>query len=368
MSSGWETKQLDDICAVDWGNTKLTKKSYVPDGDYLAVSAAGCDGRIGHAEHPKHIPVLSAIGARCGRMFFPEQEFTAIKNTITLTPINEQVGGKFLYYLLTSVDLPQRGAGQPFISKGDIQKFVVPLPPLPEQERIVAILDEAFESIDTAIANTEKNLENARELFQSIMHLHVNGPEPGMPAGWSTTTLGEFTTLQRGFDLPSSKRNPGEVPILGSSGVTGWHDESRVAAPGVTVGRSGASFGVASYSEVDFWPLNTAMYVKDFHGNDPRFAYFLLRTFPFKDYNSGSAQPSLNRNFVHPVAVSVPPLSEQRRIAARLDNAHVVVEGIEHGLNTKRTRLNELKLSILQKAFSGELTASADPMLQEAGL
>ena len=133
--------------------------------------------------------------------------------------------------------------------------------------------------------------------------------------GWSRVPLGDFVTLQRGHDLPAAVRRPGSTPILGSSGITGWHDESRAFGPGVTVGRSGASFGIVSYSPVDYWPLNTALYVTDFHGNDQRFAYYFLRHFDFRSYNSGSAQPSLNRNFVHPIPINVPPVSEQRTIA-----------------------------------------------------
>lgn len=132
---------------------------------------------------------------------------------------------------------------------------------------------------------------------------------------WTRMPLGEFVTLQRGHDLPDEQRRPGSVPILGSFGITGWHDETKALGPGVTVGRSGASFGVVSYSSRDYWPLNTALYVIDFHGNDPRFAYYFLQQFDFKSYNSGSAQPSLNRNFIHPVPVDVPPPHEQRAIA-----------------------------------------------------
>ena len=134
-------------------------------------------------------------------------------------------------------------------------------------------------------------------------------------SGWSRIPLGDFVTLQRGHDLPVAVRRPGNTPILGSFGVTGWHDESRASGPGVTVGRSGASFGVVSYSPVDYWPLNTALYVTDFHGNNQRFAYYFLRQFDFRSYNSGSAQPSLNRNFIHPIPVDVPPVWEQRVIA-----------------------------------------------------
>ena len=127
-----------------------------------------------------------------------------------------------------------------------------------------------------------------------------------MGTEWKETTLGEVATLQRGIDLPNQNRKNGIVPILGSFGITGYHNEARVKAPGVTVGRSGASFGVVNFSSVDFWPLNTALYVKNFHGNDEKFVYYFFKAFDFKSYNSGSAQPSLNRNFVHPAPVIIP--------------------------------------------------------------
>jgi len=118
--------------------------------------------------------------------------------------------------------------------------------------------------------------------------------------------------------LPIQLRRPGNVPILGSFGVTGTHDEAKAKGPGVTVGRSGASFGVVSYCPTDYWPLNTALYVIDFHGNDERFAYYFLRSIDFSRFNSGSAQPSLNRNFIHPIPIEVPSFREQRSIAELL--------------------------------------------------
>jgi len=153
---------------------------------------------------------------------------------------------------------------------------------------------------------------------------------------WKRLRLGDFVTLQRGHDLPEEKRRAGNVPILGSFGITGWHDELKAPGPGVTVGRSGASFGVVSYTEADYWPLNTALYVINFHGNDERFAYYFLKSFDFSGYNSGSAQPSLNRNFIHPVAVDVPPLFEQRAIAHILGTLDDKIE-----LNRRRNQTLE---------------------------
>ncbi|MEK9512032.1 restriction endonuclease subunit S [Limnospira fusiformis PMC 851.14] len=132
---------------------------------------------------------------------------------------------------------------------------------------------------------------------------------------WRTLKLGDVVTLQRGHDLPEPTRKAGNVPVLGSFGITGYHNVAKAKSPGVTVGRSGASFGVVNYSNVDYWPLNTALYVVDFHGNDEKFVYYFLKSIDFKRYNSGSAQPSLNRNFIHPIPVRIPPLEEQKAIA-----------------------------------------------------
>ena len=173
---GWVEKTLGDICLVDWGNTDLTKSSYVEGGKFLAVSAAGCDGRIGHKEHAKHTPVLSAIGAQCGRMFLPDEDFTAIKNTITLTPRDGTCTGRFLYRLLTHVELPKRGAAQPFISKGDIQGFQVVVPKsLSVQQQMEEFLSE-LEAETQHLARLYERKQAALEaLKKSLLHQAFTG-------------------------------------------------------------------------------------------------------------------------------------------------------------------------------------------------
>src|SRR6266545_2266851 len=98
-----------------------------------------------------------------------------------------------------------------------------------------------------------------------------------VPAMWRLTTLGEVATLQRGNDLPLSQRKTGPFPVLGSNGVTGFHGEAIAKGPGVVVGRSG-SVGAVSWVETDYWPLNTALWVKNFHGNEPNFVYYFLKS------------------------------------------------------------------------------------------
>ncbi len=141
-----------------------------------------------------------------------------------------------------------------------------------------------------------------------------------MKNGWQTKKLVDVATLQRGFDLPTQDRVSGHVPLVTSSGITDTHHKSAVRGPGVATGRSG-SIGNVFFIEEDFWPLNTVLYVKDFHDNDPRFVFHLLKNFDVKRFASGTGVPTLNRNFVHNELVNVPPLQEQRRIVGILDDS-----------------------------------------------
>ena len=151
---------------------------------------------------------------------------------------------------------------------------------------------------------------------------------------WEHATLNDVVSFQRGHDLPTPDRVPGQVPVVGSFGITGWHNEAKAPGPGVTIGRSGASIGKAVYIDCDYWPLNTCLYATDFKGNDLRWVYHLVDTIDFTAYNSGSAQPSLNRNFLKQIPVLRPPCDEQRRIAAVLGSLDDLIETELHMADT----------------------------------
>ncbi|MGS3152959.1 restriction endonuclease subunit S [Aeromonas sanarellii] len=135
-----------------------------------------------------------------------------------------------------------------------------------------------------------------------------------MSSEWSETTLGGFVRLQRGHDLTASEQQPGPYPVMGSAGQNGSHNVAKAKGPGVVVGRSGASMGRVHYSESDYWPHNTCLYVTDFQGNNPRFAYYVLGSLDLAGYNSGSAQPSLNRNYIYGMPLKIPSRAQQDSI------------------------------------------------------
>src|SRR6185312_9627714 len=112
------------------------------------------------------------------------------------------------------------GARMPRANMNAVLAFEFPLPPLPEQQRIIAILDKAFDAIATAKANAEKNLQKARALRQSAVRsaLFSSGP------GWTRTTIGQQIVLQRGFDITKEQQKPGAVPVVSSGGIRSFHD------------------------------------------------------------------------------------------------------------------------------------------------
>jgi len=369
VKEGWEQKALGEICVVDWGNTNLTKKSYVDGGEFLAVSAAGCDGRIGHKEHAAFTPVLSAIGARCGRMFFPEEAFTAIKNTITLTAKRDKADSKFLYYLLTSIQLPQRGAGQPFISKGDIEKFEIFAPGVPEQRKIVTALDKIFAGLVTATANTEKNLKNASGLFDSYLASIFDAGD----ARWEKLRLGELSENLDRRRKPITKRDrvAGPFPYYGATGVLDYVEDYLFDEKLILIGEDGAKWGkgekTAFIAEGQYWVNNHAHVIRPDHQRliDEWIVYY-LNWADLSAYISGLTVPKLNQGKLNEIPIPVPPIGEQQGILSEVNALRSELDTLTEVYNSELELIPELEQAILQQAFSGDMTSLSSIAIREA--
>ncbi len=171
-------------------------------------------------------------------------------------------------------------------------------------------------------------------------------------SAWMKKELGEVCTLQRGFDLPTKQRKEGDYPLISSSGCTDMQAEAKISGPGVVTGRSG-SIGSVFFINQAFWPLNTTLYVKDFHGNDPRFIYYLLKKFDLKRFTSGAGVPTLNRNSVHGELVYIPSeIDEQKRIVAIVDQAFEAIDGAIENTKQNLANARELFESYLNAIFT----------------
>lgn len=194
-------------------------------------------------------------------------------------------------------------------------------------------LDTFFEKFDL-FADAPDAVAKMREL---VLQLAVRGSLSADTEAWIQSPLGEVSRLRRGYDLPTQDRKRGTVPIFAANGPVGVHETHMVKGPGVVTGRSG-SIGKVHFINKDFWPLNTALYVEDFFGNYPQFISLLLRSLHLERFSTATAVPTLNRNVVHKEIVKVPPLAEQKRIVAKVDELMALCDRLEAQQQKRETR------------------------------
>lgn len=247
-------------------------------------------------------------------------------------------------------------AAQAHLNRQQLQTTPIPLPPLPEQKKIAHILS----TVQRAIEVQERIIQTATELKKSLMHKlfteglrnepHKQSEIGPVPVSWEVVAFDKFVTLQRGYDLRKQDFRNGSVPVIGATQVIGFHDRANVKAPGVTVVRSGSSAGKPQFIAEDFWAHNVLLYVKDFHGNIPKFVYYKIIALDLTQYRQGVAVPTLNRNTFSGIEIALPSKQEQREITDALDAVGKRTEVAER----KKTQLQELFRTLLHELMTAK--------------
>ena len=359
LPKGWEISEFEKCLEKVTYTNKIQRKDFKEDGIYPIVSQEK-DFINGYWDNEEDLfkvdkPVV-IFGDHTQVIKFIDFNFVLGADGVKILKPKDKIDSKYFYYFLQSIDLGSLGYARHYRLLKEIN--VAYPKSLPEQQRIVSILDEAFSVIERSRNNAEQNLKNAKELFESYLQGVFDpstGSGQGKGDGWEERRFDEVCVLQRGFDLPTHSRFEGEYPLVSSNGITDRINQWKVKAPGVVTGRSG-TIGNVHFIVEDFWPLNTALYIKDFHGNDERFIYYFLTAFDLSKYSSGAGVPTLNRNNVHSVKVRIPKSkTQQQTIVRQLDALRAETQKLEAVYQKKLYDLEELKKSVLRKAFAGEL-------------
>lgn len=233
-----------------------------------------------------------------------------------------------------------------------LKKMIIPLPPIAQQKRIAAILDKADavrRKRREAIRLTEELLRSTfLEMFGDLM-LFRNKTLDNQK-GFKVCRLGDEIMLQRGFDISQKECNPGKYPVISSGGISMFHAEFKAQGPGVLLGRKG-SVGNVHYIDSDYWPHDTTLWVREFNENVPLFVYFFFRNFPIADFEASTANPTLNRNRLHPLMVFWPSVDIQKKFADVATKIHKNQSALEGSLKESENLFN----SLLQRAFTGNL-------------
>ncbi len=411
MKQGWEIKTLSEIGKVYNGNSineKVKKDNYsdLEDGfPFIATKDISYESEIDYDNGikipfvekssfktaPKNTVLICAEGGSAGRKIgFTNQE-VCFGNKLFALATNKNVESRYVYYYYFSDTFQKHFAVELAgiiggVSMNKFKDLEIPLPPLPEQQRIVAILDEAFTAIDKAKANAEQNLKNAKELFESyLQELLENGD-------WEEKTLGQLSKNKDavvsgpfGSNLKVSDYKTEGVPILRLQNIgkgyfinksikyitkqkaeeLKYHSfvagDIALAKLGIPIGKTciipeNFKSGIITADIVRIRPdlnvvnykflenfLNTSLSVSQLTGNI-----------------SGATRPRVNLSDVRNIVIKLPPLKEQENIVKKLDSLSLETKRLEAIYQTKINDLEELKKSLLQKAFSGELkTAKA---------
>ena len=412
MRLDWETKPLADLCEIkpakgevrrllknsdlvsfvpmeDLGvdqkflEPKAERKlgqvagsyTYFADGDVLLAKITPCfeNGKLGIAKN-----LTNGTG-------FGSSEY------IVFRP-NGQLSNEYLYYFLLQDRFRAEGiktmsgaVGHKRISKDFIERCLIPLPSLSEQQRIVAVLDEAFAGLATATANAEKNLDNARELFDSYLKSIFSQKGDG----WVYKSLDEVAIeFGRGKSKHRPRNDPalygGKYPFIQTGDIRNAHHviieysqtynekglaQSKLWPKGticITIAANIAETGILGFDAC--FPDSVIGMVVDSSRTNNKFVEYLLRFFKgvLQAQGKGSAQDNINLATFENRKFPFPPIEIQNELVDKLDAMAKHASRLEAHYQAKLQFMAELKQSILRKAFSGELISPPSIALEEA--
>lgn len=178
-----------------------------------------------------------------------------------------------------------------------------------------------------------------------------------IPPNWVEIRLGDIIELAYGKGLPEESRNTGgKYPVYGSNGIVGYHNQCLITGPAIIVGRKGAA-GIPTYAKEDCWPIDTTYFIQPSNVYDLQFVYYLIRHLRLDRFDRSTAIPGLNRDDAYTLRIGLPPLNEQKRIVAKIEELFSELDKEIESLKTAREQLKVYRQAILKHAFEGKLTA-----------
>ena len=401
--SRWPVEQLGKHCEkIGSGATpKGGKESYLDSGPYTLIRSQNVynngfkkkglafiddeqAARLAGVEVKADDILLNITGdsiARCCLVDNSVLPARVNQHVSIIRPKNQSYDHRYLRYFLVSpsqqdtmLAFASSGATRNALTKGMIEDFKVPMPPIQIQQEIGRILGTLDEKIELNQQMNETLESMARALFKSWfmdfdpVHAKAQGRNPkgmdaataalfpaafnadGLPEGWSLQKVSDVLELSYGKALKKEERVVGNVPVYGSGGITGLHNEALVKGPGIIVGRKG-TVGSLYWEKCDFYPIDTVFYVMPNEGYSLEYAYNLLQTLGLETMNTDAAVPGLNRNNVYRLGV----VKTSPEIIAAFTKAVSIWQGlIDNNLKESLT-LAALRNALLPKLISGEL-------------
>ena len=394
---GWQPHRLGDLLTVQNGFA-FDSKAFGPEGVPLIrirdlKEGTTTDAKYSGPFEDKYMvqrgDLLIGMDGEFGCFEWKGEPALLNQRVCRLQGFSERLNPRFLYYginaYLKAIEAVTSYTTVKHLSSKQVLDINMPVPPLAEQRRIVALLDEAFEAIATAKANTEKNLLNARNVFESKLYESLANRKD-----WPMKTLREVSVdFGRGKSKHRPRNDPklygGPYPFIQTGDVRGADHliteysqtyseaglaQSKLWPKGtlcITIAANIAETGVLNFDAC--FPDSVIGVVVDPRQTSSKYLEYMLHTMKayLKAKGKGSAQDNINLATFENERFPFPDLDTQAQAVALLDQLAVEVQRMEQLCEVKLTALDELKQSLLHQAFTGQLTPkSADRQLAEA--
>ncbi|NVK10135.1 MAG: restriction endonuclease subunit S [Tenacibaculum sp.] len=398
MREGWEVKNLGDVCYFengDRGKNYPSKKHYVSEGFPFITAANVENGQVlnnlnyitedrfkllSRGKFKKN-DFLFCLRGSLGKFGFIQNDLIGgIASSMVIVRTGSSVEDKWLHYYFISdichkeIENRKGGAAQPNLGAKDLKRFEIPIPPLEEQKQIVAILDQAFAAIDQAKANISTNIENAKELFQSKLNQIFSQTGDG----WEEKTLGEMSKIMYGYtskvtengnvqyvritDIQDGNVDWSNVPYINISEKE--KSKYKLSKGDIVFARTGATTGKSYLIENSPDAVFASYLIRvqcDSNVLLPSFLYLFFQSGIYwqivEKGTSGSAQGGFNASKLGAMKIHFPSnKTQQLKYVELVESIRIPTNNMIRNYEKKLNDLKELKKSILQKAFAGELT------------
>lgn len=392
MKAGWAVRPLGEVVSIIGGGTPPKNNPAYYNGsipwatvrDMNVEMITATDHSITQAgltaSSSKIIPageVVIASRVGLGKVCILGQDTAINQDLRGLVPRSRKaLDRRFLYYWYKSAASLVVDAGTGATVQGVTLPFLkalpIPLPPLEEQERIVAILDEAFEGLARARAHAEANLQNARELFETVLSIRTNATEFSKKPLNSICDVRDGTHdspkyVATGIPLVTQKNirseglNLGDVKLISREDHEAIHRRSNVAQGDILISMIGANRGMACIVDcTETISIKNVGLIKSTPNINMDFLLLYLQSADAKNYildsTNGGAQPFVGLGKLRAFPIPLPERATQDTIAAELIEISSIATSISETYETKLQSLDALRQSLLQKAFAGELT------------
>ncbi len=374
MREGWEIKKWSEVLEIRSGRNQ--REVLNPKGKYPILGSAG--KIMGFADRYICEEGTTIIGRKgnINSPMFIKEKFWNVDTAFGLHAL-ESLDKSFLFYFCKGFNFTEmdKGSGRPSLVKSDLLEIQIPIPPLTEQKQIVTLLDQAFATIDQAKANIEKNIANAKELFQSKLNeiFSQKGDD------WEEKTL---IDVSKEFGRGKSKHRPRNAKEL-FGGKYPFIQTGDVRNTGKNIHSYSQTYNETGLSQSKLWPKGTICItiaaniaetgILDFDACFPDsiigfivdpvkaindYAFYALQYLKteLQAQGKGSAQDNINLGTFKNQLFPFPNVETQKKIVTILDNINTNTVLVESKYEQKLTELEDLKKSLLQKAFTGELT------------